>query len=221
MVSEYDIKQEIRRNYCDGYRAEAHRAQPALSVFAQSLGLGGIGAVTTGVMGMAGAIVTLLCSAGPFGAALFAGSAVFFAAGVAGYIAGGSILSKLDHQAETALDKDVNNFKLVRKYFKEVLKGKQEDIDRDRAIEKRVYELHTAEIDKRQFELDSRRAATLSLLGQGMQTLENDVEAAQEELKFFRQEAATLTGEFSVAAESRSIETPSVPSQRPRVVVKL
>ena len=200
MATQYTVKDEIRAHFRGTYEGKAQTLLPWRNTITRGLRKGGIFSMVSGPLGLMAAGVMAIASA-PFVLPVLIGGGALFGLGFLGYKSSKKLYERIRKTGDELLEQDIANLKLVKSYVKDVLPEKTKSLQRARDEEAQAYTKGLAgRASQSEYLQDSRRAALL-IIRDGMNLLEQQVEASRKEVDFFRNEAQTLGVEFASALQ--------------------
>lgn len=197
----WEIRNEIQKEYGDAYIAMARQQNPELERKRRRQADGGAFGMLAGVFGLA------LGAAGLFYGLPFA--LYVAASGVATGVAGVAIRSVsrktekvIQNLGARLLQEDIDNFKLVKSYFKDVLGREKEALDVKRKELAETQRYYVELLDRNQAMLNEKRAGALKIIAEGLNELEAQVRISRDDNSRFRRETEEALGEeFKAAAQ--------------------
>lgn len=201
MLNEYQIRADIRSEYIGEYAERERGKAPRLSKLGRGMDVGGIMTFGFGAVGATLGMIAAWGFAVPYAMVAVAAGSVLGALGAAAFSAGSAIDRHFTKKAEPVLEADISSFKLVKSYIRDKLAKQQEDFDRSRTGKEAAYRNALAMQDKKEANFAAKRKAALKILAGGLDVLDQQNDAAEKDLEFFRKQAEQALGpDFAASA---------------------
>lgn len=204
-LDEEFLKIDIRSHYRSEYITNEKKRDPHARRSAKLFGFGGLASAA------AGAALIILVPVSPL---VIVGGAALLLAGAVGITTGQNGAGIYEQRAKKALDDDIDNFTLVKRFVTTVLAGRQSDIDSREKWQEQDFAVRRQQIERERKQLDRTRKAAVSLLSQGLDRFESEAKASLDEVTNLRKEAASFAAEFGGVAKKPEADS-STPAAQP------